>query len=71
LKEAIISNNYKLQYYIYSVALYRLLGDNFEQRFGGVFYVFVRGVRKEENYGIYYDKPDIKLVKMMSEEIFK
>ncbi len=72
LEAAIRDNNYQLQYYIYSVALFRFLGEEeFRHKFGGVFYVFVRGVRKHENYGIYYTMPDIKRIKYISEEVFE
>ena len=56
-------NHYILQYYIYSVALNRYLskrssGYNYANNFGGIFYIFVRGVDPANpNNGIYYDCP--------------
>ncbi len=72
LETAIIDNNYRLQYYIYSVALFRFLGEEtFKSKFGGVYYVFVRGVRKDENYGIYYTMPDVGKIQELSEKVFR
>ncbi len=59
-------NNYHLQYYIYTVALckylsMRLPNFDYEKDFGGVIYLFVRGIRESGNTGIFFTKPD-KLV---------
>ena len=64
LKVAMEINNYYLQYYIYSLAMYRYLGKNrFKDSFGGVYYVFLRGVRTEKQTGIFYTKPEFDLIK--------
>ncbi|MFN9710078.1 MAG: UvrD-helicase domain-containing protein [Bacteroidota bacterium] len=62
LAETMEAHNYYLQYYFYSLALYRYLrlripGFDYSQQFGGVYYLFVRGMRKGTDYGIYYHKP--------------
>ena len=63
MAEAMEENNFHLQYYLYSLALYRYLllrlGDefNYEQHVGGVYYLFVRGMRKGTAHGIYFHKP--------------
>nr|AGS54125.1 exodeoxyribonuclease V beta chain [uncultured bacterium contig00021] len=61
MEEAMLHHGYHLQYYIYAAALKRWLERtrshfNFREQFGGVFYVFIRGVNKEPNdsNGIYY-----------------
>jgi len=51
-------NNYHLQYHIYSVAIYKYLSlripnFNYEEHFGGVVYLFVRGVRSSNSTGIF------------------
>ena len=56
------ANNYYLQYYLYCLALYRYLRlriDTFdyEPQFGGVYYLFLRGMRIGSGSGIYYHKP--------------
>ena len=55
---------YLLQYQIYTLALHRYLGlrnpgYRYETDFGGVFYVFCRGVDPERSarYGIFHDRP--------------
>ncbi|MGM0419269.1 MAG: 3'-5' exonuclease, partial [Thermodesulfobacteriota bacterium] len=64
LEHEIAETLYFLQYYIYTAALdkylsYRL-GSNYsyEKNFGGVFYLFLRGIDETDNInGIYYDLP--------------
>lgn len=70
LHNAIASRLYFLQYTIYTVAVHRylhlMLGRmySYEKHFGGVFYIFVRGVDASRGceYGIFYDKPDAALI---------
>lgn len=64
LKKEMAHTFYFLQYYIYTKALdkylsYRLGADySYEDHFGGVFYVFLRGVELEDNSnGVFYDYP--------------
>jgi exodeoxyribonuclease V beta subunit len=70
LQEAMNLNNYHLQYHIYTVALckylrLRLPNFDYETHFGGVFYLFLRGVRKEGQTGIYFNKPSAQLIQKM------
>ena len=64
---------YDLQYYIYSVALHqyltdRLPGYDYEQHFGGVFYLFVRGVHPDyPGNGIFYDLPSAKWIQALAD----
>ncbi len=70
LKVAMEINNYYLQYYIYSLAMYRYLGEErFKNNFGGVYYVFLRGVRAKKHTGIFYTKPDFDLIKEFDDMI--
>ena len=80
LADAMEENNYYLQYYLYSLALYRYLrlripGFDYEKQFGGVYYLFVRGIRTDKDYGIYYHKPVqddlVKLEEMMLAQTFQ
>ena len=62
LQEAMDSNNYHLQYYIYLSALYRFLkirlpNFDYDQHIGGVYYLFVRGIRADADTGIFFRKP--------------
>lgn len=64
LVEAMRSHNYGLQYWIYSVILHRHLlnvleGYSYESHFGGVMYLFVRGmVPQQPGSGVYHALPD-------------
>jgi len=65
MEEAMYAHAYHLQYHIYAVALKRWLEQtkydfDFTRDFGGVYYVFIRGVNNENNDGIYFvNGPDI------------
>jgi len=69
--EAMSDNNYHLQYLIYSYAIRKYLqfrkGASFDytRDFGGVIYLFLRGVRKDSNHGIFYYKPRLDQIKKM------
>ncbi|MDR9415536.1 MAG: exodeoxyribonuclease V subunit beta [Gracilimonas sp.] len=64
---------YDLQYHIYTLALHRYLKSEmrqyrYEKDFGGVLYMFLRGVNKqEEGSGIYFHKPDFKVINKMDQ----
>ena len=60
---------YTLQYHIYTLALHqylrrRLPGYRYERHFGGVAYVFLRGVdrRRGPEFGVFVDTPHPELV---------
>jgi exodeoxyribonuclease V beta subunit len=65
LLESMIRDNYILQYHLYTVALHQYLrcrqdGYSYDKHFGGVFYVYLRGVdpAKGLEYGIFRARPD-------------
>jgi exodeoxyribonuclease V beta subunit len=67
LWRAMEENNYHLQYHIYIIALCKYLslrvpGFSYEKDFGGVIYLFLRGVLKDRPEGIFYHKPDVRIV---------
>jgi exodeoxyribonuclease V beta subunit len=69
LRRAMVRDHYLLQYHLYSVALHRLLrarlpGYDYDRHFGGVYYLFLRGVAPEEmdGAGIFYDRPNLRLL---------
>ncbi len=60
---------YFLQYHLYTVAInsflsFRNKGYTYDKHFGGVFYMFLRGidVQKGQEYGIFFDRPSEGLV---------
>ncbi len=66
---------YTLQYHLYTVALHqylslRLPGYAYEKHFGGVFYLFVRGIDPARpELGVYRDHPAAQLVRQLSERL--
>ena len=59
LKRYMERRTYALQYYIYTLALHKFLqsriaGYRYESHMGGVFYLFVRGIARDSDTGIFY-----------------
>jgi exodeoxyribonuclease V beta subunit len=76
LNEAMARESYILQYHLYALALHQYLklknrDYNYRDYFGGVFYVFIRGVddSKSPGSGIYYDLPDISLINRLGKAL--
>ncbi len=72
MAEAIQRHRYDLQYLLYTVALHRFLGRrlagyDYEQHFGGVFYLFLRGMRPETGpaHGVWADRPELALIETL------
>lgn len=70
IKKAIEHHYYDLQYLLYSVALVKYLtlkidNFNYETHFGGVAYIFTRGINGEAGQGIYKARPDKELIDSM------
>ena len=70
MKQAMVKNFYSLQYLLYTVALDRYLSlrdkdYHYSTHFGGVIYVFLRGVSSElgETTGFYRDRPPEELIR--------
>jgi exodeoxyribonuclease V beta subunit len=65
LLESMTRDNYILQYHLYTVALHRYLrnrleGYSYDEHFGGIFYVYLRGVDPAmgPEYGLFRARPD-------------
>jgi exodeoxyribonuclease V beta subunit len=76
LAKAMEENFYTLQYTFYTLALNQYLklrapGYDYDRNFGGIFYVFLRGVEpgKGPEFGVYRDKPRRSLIEALSEEL--
>jgi exodeoxyribonuclease V beta subunit len=74
LQTAMNEAYYILQYCLYTLALNRYLkmrdpAYRYETHFGGVFYIFIRGVdpAKGPAYGIYRDRPDAGLIEALDQ----
>lgn len=64
LVQAMQSHNYGLQYWLYTLVVHRFLSNwvvdyNYGTHFGGVMYLFVRGMDPERpGSGVYFDRPE-------------
>ncbi len=73
LQEEILHSDYDLQYHIYSVAVHRMLKNslpdyNFNTYFGGVIYLFLRGINPENpTTGIFFSQPDESTISKLDE----
>lgn len=72
LRKTISINAYNFQYALYTVAVHQYLkgripGYNYEPHFGGVYYLFVRGMdpAKGPMYGVYRDRPKLPFVEAL------
>ena len=63
---------YQLQYLLYTVALHqylalRLPSYDYERHFGGVLYLFIRGIDPSRpELGVYRDRPSQALIEQLS-----
>ncbi|WP_075321071.1 exodeoxyribonuclease V subunit beta [Histophilus somni] len=67
LIQVMCNNHYDWQYLIYTIALHRYLKErdknyDYQRDFGGVLYTFLRGMNGKDNSGIFFDKPDWRLI---------
>lgn len=74
LPEVMKNGFYDWQYLLYTLALHRYLQSRdpdyqYERDFGGVIYTFLRGMNGQDQNGIYFDKPDWRLIQAL-EELF-
>ncbi|WP_417222600.1 exodeoxyribonuclease V subunit beta [Amphritea sp.] len=71
LEQAMIEHRYDLQYQLYTLALHRLLkmrlpDYDYERHVGGVFYLFLRGMRPNlPGSGVFHCRPDRQLVEQL------
>ncbi|WP_150137507.1 exodeoxyribonuclease V subunit beta [Candidatus Enterovibrio escicola] len=67
LASAMVEHRYDFQYQIYSLALHRFLSQrlvdyDITKHFGGVYYLFIRGIEADMQHGIFYIKPSKALI---------
>ena len=73
MASAMQTHRYDLQYQLYTLALHRYLRHriadyDYERHFGGVIYLFLRGVDREyPRQGIFSTRPDGELIALMDE----
>jgi exodeoxyribonuclease V beta subunit len=68
MRRAMLKHNYYLQYHLYTLAVdlflkQRLPDYSYEKHFGGVFYIFLRGIDPGDSSGaIFRDRPALKAI---------
>jgi exodeoxyribonuclease V beta subunit len=72
LQTAMVDGFYDLQYLVYTVAVHRLLASRiaayaYERHFGGVYYLFLRGMRPAHgpSFGVHFARPAASLVEAL------
>jgi exodeoxyribonuclease V beta subunit len=71
MQGAMLQHNYYLQYHLYTLAVdlfleKRLPGYDYQTHFGGVHYIFLRGIDpKDPTRGIFRDRPAVETVKRL------
>ncbi len=78
LPDVMDAHHYRLQYTIYLLALHSYLkfrqpGYDYRRHFGGVFYLFLRGMNPAwgEDYGVFFDRPDPEQIEFLSDRIIE
>ena len=76
MTQAMSQHNYYLQYCLYCIALKRHLQTRwpetpFYERFGGVFYLFIRGVEDSGDNGVFFDRPNEAFLDALDEAIMQ
>ncbi len=72
LLEAMLASDYFLQYHLYCVGLHRYLKKrlkdySYERHFGGVYYLFLRGMKPSlgAEFGVFRDRPPATLIERL------
>ncbi|QLB20516.1 exodeoxyribonuclease V subunit beta [Vespertiliibacter pulmonis] len=73
IEKTMAQYRYDLQYLLYTLAVHRYLryrlGEHYDYQrdFGGVAYLFLRGMNGAENSGVYFDKPSLELIEELDQ----
>lgn len=74
LPRVMAESHYFLQYHLYTVALHRylthsLLNYTYEGSFGGVLYLFIKGMDPElgSGYGVFFDRPPLARIEALNQ----
>ncbi|EAT12609.1 exodeoxyribonuclease V subunit beta [Bermanella marisrubri] len=70
MTQAMAEHRYDVQLVLYTLALHRLLkltlpNYNYDEHMGGGFYLFLRGISGESQYGQFYHKPNRLLIEAL------
>jgi exodeoxyribonuclease V beta subunit len=78
LDAVMVEHWYHVQYYLYTLAFHQYLrnrvpGYDYARDFGGICYVFLRGVTRDEGpeFGLFHDRPAPALVQALGETLIE
>ncbi|WP_367670647.1 exodeoxyribonuclease V subunit beta [Sodalis-like secondary symbiont of Drepanosiphum platanoidis] len=77
IKKSIISHRYDIQYNIYTLVLHKYLSNklknyNYKKNFGGIIYIFLRGINtKYSKYSVYFHCPNFLLIQELNDLFIK
>jgi exodeoxyribonuclease V beta subunit len=78
MEAAMAESLYTLQYRLYTLALHQYLkvkqrGYDYEKHFGGVYYIFLRGVDPEKgsHFGVFRDRPTKALIEELRDTLIE
>ena len=72
VEKEMFDHHYVMQYHLYLLALNRFLKNrlvsyDYSRDFGGVYYLFTRGIRPGSRNGVFFDRPSIEVLQRMDE----
>jgi exodeoxyribonuclease V beta subunit len=72
IEREMLDHHYILQYHLYVVATHRFLQSrlpdySYEEHFGGVYYLFTRGMQIGSQSGIFRDLPDLSVIEALDQ----
>ena len=72
IEREMLDHHYVLQYHLYVVATHRFLQSrlpdySYEEHFGGVYYLFIRGMQIGSQSGIFRDRPDFSVIEALDQ----
>ncbi len=77
LRQAMLDRRYDLQYLLYALALHRYLrqrlaGYDYDAHVGGVYYLFLRGMRPAcgPRFGVHFERPQRALIDWLDRQLF-
>ena len=67
-------HQYHLQYLIYTVAVHRMLKQrianyDYEEHFGGAYYLFLRGLNRHNEHGVFFARPTLEQIDQLDRHL--
>jgi exodeoxyribonuclease V beta subunit len=76
MRDSLAESHYYLQYHVYALALHRHLGRvvpgyDYERHFGGVYYLYLKGMHPEDAapHGVFFERPPLSRMNALSDAL--